>query len=207
MAPLMTAGKHLILRVAAMLAVFGSATAIAARIDDATLAAHQVAMSLFLLLALVLDAFAVPAHTLVAEEQGKGDAGDTPFVARRSVRLSVITGVGLGIVLASTSWLLPRIFSDDPAVVERASSALLWLALIVVPGAIAFAYDGILIGAGDYRFLGLAAVAYLIAVAPLGVVTILAPDLGIAGIWAGLLVWMILRAVVNARRTRHVLAG
>ena len=207
MAPLMTAGKHLILRVAAMLAVFGSATAIAARIDDATLAAHQVAMSLFLLLALVLDAFAVPAHTLVAEEQGKGEAGDAPFVARRSVRLSVITGVGLGVVLASTSWLLPRIFSDDPAVVDRASSALLWLALIVVPGAIAFAYDGILIGAGDYRFLGLAAVAYLIAVAPLGVVTILAPDLGIAGIWAGLLVWMILRAVVNARRTRHVLAG
>ena len=207
MAPLMTAGKHLILRVAAMLAVFGGATAIAARIDDTTLAAHQVAMSMFLLLALVLDAFAVPAHTLVAEEQGKGDDGDAPFVARRSVRLSVIAGVGLGVVLAFTSWLLPRVFSDDPAVVERATVALLWLALIVVPGAVAFAYDGILIGAGDYRFLGLAAVAYLIAVAPLGVLTLLTPDLGITGIWASLFVWMILRAVVNARRTRHVLAG
>ena len=206
MAPLMSAGKHLILRVAAMLAVFGGATAIAARIDDVTLAAHQVAMSLFLLLALLLDSFAVPAHTLVAEEQGKGAAGDARFVARRSVRLSVIAGVGLGALLASTAWLIPRAFSDDPAVVDRASSALLWLAVIVVPGAIAFAHDGILIGAGDYRFIGLAAVAYLIAVAPIGVVTLLAPQLGIAGIWAGLLVWMLLRAVVSALRTPRVLA-
>lgn len=207
MAPLVTAGRHLVLRVAAMLAVFGGATAIAARVDDATLAAHQIAMSLFLLLALVLDAFAVPAHTLVAEEQGKGDVGDAQFVARRSIRLSVIAGIGLGIVVASTSWLLPRLFTEDPAVVERATGALLWLAVAVVPGAIAFAHDGILIGAGDYRFLGLAAVGYLIAVTPFGVATVLRPELGIAGIWSGLLAWMILRATVNDRRTRHVLAS
>jgi len=206
MAPLMTAGRHLILRVAAMLAVFGGATAIAARIDEATLAAHQIAMSLFLLLALVLDAFAVPAHTLVAEEQGKGPGGDAGFVARRSVRLAVIAGVGLGVVVASTSWLLPRAFSDDPAVVERATGALLWLAIAVVPGAVAFAYDGILIGAGDYRFLGRAAVGYLVAVVPFGLVTIVRPSLGIAGIWSGLVVWMVLRAVVGDRRAKRVLA-
>lgn len=205
-APLMTAGKHLILRVAAMLAVFGGATALAARIDDATLAAHQVAMSLFLLLALMLDAFAVPAHTLVAEEQGKAERGDAAFVARRSVRLSVVTGIGLGMLVAATSSVLPRIFSDDPAVVDRAGGALLWLALLLVPGAVAFAYDGILIGAGDYRFLGLAAVGYLVAVSPIAVVTLLEPELGIDGIWAGLLVWMVLRAIVNGRRSRRVLA-
>src|SRR5690606_31694574 len=89
---------------------------------------------------------------------------------------------------------------------DRAGDALLWLALIVVPGAIAFAHDGILIGAGDYRFLGLAAVGYLLAVTPLGIVTLLRPSFGIAGIWSGLLVWMVLRAIVNDRRTRRVLA-
>ena len=45
---------------------------------------------------------------------------------------------------------------------------------------IAFAYDGVLIGAGDYRFLGLAALAYLVAVAPIGAV-VLAADAGIGG--------------------------
>ena len=207
MAPLMTAGRHLVVRVGAMLAVFGGATAIAARLDDATLAAHQVVMSLFLLLALVLDAFAVPAHTLVAEEQGKGNRGDAMFVARRSVRLSVIASVGLGLVIAATSPILPRVFSDDAEVIDRATIGLLWLAALIIPGAIAFAHDGILIGAGDYRFLGLAAIGYLVAVVPIGIVTLATPELGIAGIWAGLLVWMVLRAIVNDRRTRHVLTA
>jgi Na+-driven multidrug efflux pump len=30
-------------------------------------------------------------------------------------------------------------------------------------------------------------------------------DLGITGIWAAFTVWMILRAVVNHRRTNHIL--
>ena len=41
---------------------------------------------------------------------------------------------------------------------------------MMVPGAIAFAYDGVLIGAGDYRFLGRAALGYLLAVSPIGVI-------------------------------------
>jgi putative MATE family efflux protein len=207
MAPLMTAGKHLVLRVGAMLAVFAGATAIAARIDDETLAAHQIVNSLFIFLALVLDAFAVPAHTLVAEEEGRGDLRAARFVARRSVRLSVVLSVGLGLVIAATSPLLPWVFTDDGDVAQSATIGLLWLAVIVVPGAVAFAHDGILIGAGDYRFLGLAAVGYLIAVTPIAIFTLLTPELGISGIWGGLLVWMILRAIVNDRRTRHVLAG
>ena len=70
---------------------------------------------------------------------------------------------------------------------ERATPALLWLAVMLVPAAIAFAYDGVLIGAGDYRFLGLAALGYLAAVAPIGAVMLLYPR-GIGGIWAGLAV-------------------
>lgn len=204
MAPLLSAGKHLVLRVGSMLAVFGGATAVAARVDDATLAAHQIVMSVFLLLALALDAFAVPAHTLVAEQQGRGD-GDPLAVARRSVRLSVIAGVGLAIIVASTAWIFPLVFSDDAAVVARATSGLLWLAALLVPGAVAFAHDGILIGAGDYRFLGMVALAYLVAVAPIGVLTLAYPEWGIAGIWGGLLVWMTMRALVNDRRTARVL--
>ena len=207
MAPLMSAGKHLLLRVGSMLAVFAGATTIAARIDDETLAAHQIVNSMFIFLALVLDAFAVPAHTLVAEEEGRGDMAGARFVARRSVTLSMIVGVGLGVLIAALSPLIPRIFSDDADVTGTATVGLLWLAVMMIPGAVAFAHDGILIGAGDYRFLGLAALGYLVAVTPIAVFTLLTPSLGISGIWGGLLLWMILRAVVNDRRTRHVLAA
>ena len=71
MKPLLSAGRHLLLRVGSMLAVFSGSTAIAARIDDATLAAHQITLTMFFFLALSLDALAVPAQTLVAEELGQ----------------------------------------------------------------------------------------------------------------------------------------
>ena len=208
MAPLLTAGRHLLLRVGSMLAVFTGATAIAARVDDATLAAHQIAMTMFLFLALVLDALAIPAQTLVAEELGRRhDDGSNGAleIARRVVRLSVIAAGAIAVVIALTSPVLPHAFSDDPAVVTRATSALLLLALLLLPGAVAFADDGVLIGAGDYRFLGVAAFGYLLAVAPIAVVVLATPSLGIAGIWIGLVVWMVLRAVVNTMRVRRVL--
>jgi putative MATE family efflux protein len=204
MAPLLTAGRHLLLRVGSMLAVFTGATAIAARIDAATLAAHQVAMTMFLFLALVLDALAIPAQTLIAEQLGHTGSGAAD-IARRVVRLSLVAGGAISLVVAVTSPLLPHVFTDDPAVVSRATSALLFLAVLVLPGAVAFADDGVLIGAGDYRFLGVAAFGYLAAVAPIAVAVLAVPSLGIAGIWSGLVVWMALRAVVNTLRVRQVL--
>ena len=205
MAPLLTAGRHLLLRVGSMLAVFTGATAIAARIDDATLAAHQIAMTMFIFLALVLDALAVPAQTLVAEGLGRADS-DGAGIAARVVRLSLIAGAVLGALVAVSSPLLPRVFSSDPAVVDRATVALLFLAVMLLPGAAAFAYDGVLIGAADYRFLGQAALGYLLAVIPLAVVLIANPKLGITGIWASLTAWMVLRAIVNRGRRAAVLA-
>ena len=82
----------------------------------------------------------------------------------------------------------------------------MWLRRRADPGAVAFAYDGVLIGAADYRFLGRAAFLYLLVVIPIGAVTLIYPQLGIAGIWGGLLVWMVIRAVANHIRTQHVLA-
>ncbi len=205
--PLMSAGRHLLLRVGSMLAVFGGSTAVAARIDEPTLAAHQVVMSIFMFLALTLDALAVPAQTIVAEELGRGDRPTAAHVARRAVRLSVFTGGLLCIVVAALAPVLPGLFSQDAAVADRATGAMWWLALMLVPGAIAFAHDGILIGAGDYRFLGRAALGYLLAVLPIAVVTLLRPSFGIAGIWGGLLIWMLIRAVVNDRRTNALLNG
>ena len=42
---------------------------------------------------------------------------------------------------------------------------------------------------------------------PIAAAVLAVPSLGIVGIWTGLLVWMILRATVNLRRTRFVLGS
>jgi putative MATE family efflux protein len=204
MRPLLTAGRHLLLRVGSMLAVTSAMTAIAARTDDATLAAHQIGASLFLFLALGLDALAIPAQTLVAEELGHGSVAAAAELSHRCVRLSAIAGIILATALTVLAPILPHAFSDDPAVLSRATAVVLWLALALLPGSIAFAYDGVLIGAGDYRFLGLAALGYLVAVSPLGVLTLVA-GLGIAGIWGTYALWMLLRALCNHWRADRLL--
>ena len=207
MAPLMTAGRHLLLRVGSMLVITSGSAAVAARIDAPTLAAHQIGMSLFFFIALSLDALAIPAQTLVAEDLGRGDRAGAAHVARRAVLMSVVGGVVLGVATAALAPVLPHVFTNDGPVLERATSAVLWLALLMVPAAVAFAYDGVLIGAADYRFLGRAAFGYTIAVLPLAVIVLRWPEVGLAGIWAGVALWMVLRATVNHLRTRHVLGS
>ena len=103
--------------------------------------------------------------------------------------------------------LIARAFTDESDVLSRATAGLWILAAVLVPGSLAFATDGSLIGAGDYRFLGRAALGYLLAVVPIAAVVLAVPSLGIVGIWGGLLVWMTLRATVNHRRARYVLGG
>lgn len=204
MGPLLSAGRHLLLRVAAMLVVFTGATSLAARVDDATLAAHSIAVTMFLFLALTLDALAVPAQTLVAEEIGRG-GGAAAEVNRRAVRLSLMVGLGLAVLLAATAPLMARIFTDESDVISRATAALWFLAAVLVPGSLAFATDGSLIGAGDYAFLGRAALGYMVAVIPIAVAVVAVPEFGIVGIWTGLLMWMTLRSLVNFRRSRRIL--
>jgi len=206
MAPLLSAGRHLLLRVGSMLMVFTGATSIAARVDDATLAAHSITVTMFLFLALTLDALAIPAQTLVAEELGQGGSG-AAVVSERAVRLSIRIGGGLAVLVALGAPLIARAFTDESDVLSRATAGLWVLAAVLVPGSLAFATDGSLIGAGDYRFLGRAALGYLLAVIPIAALVLAAPSLGIVGIWGGLLVWMMLRAAVNQRRARHVLGA
>jgi putative MATE family efflux protein len=206
MAPLLTAGKHLLLRVGSMMVVISGATAVAARTDEPTLAAHQIGASLLLFLSLALDALAIPAQTLVADELGRHSLSGAAELSRRASWLSVVVAGVLAVVLAAVAPVLPHAFSADAAVIERATSIVWWLAVMLVPAAIAFAYDGVLIGAADYRFLGLAALGYLAAMIPVAAV-VLAAQWGVAGIWGGLTAWMVLRAAVNHARQRRVLSA
>ena len=188
-----------------MLAVFAGATTVAARIDEPTLAAHQIVMSMFLFLALALDALAVPAQTIVAEELGRDDRRDgAPRSPRGPRDCRCSPARRCAVLLAVLAPLLPHLFTDDRRVISRAVAALWWLAVMLLPGAVAFAYDGVLIGAGDYRFLGRAA-SYLVAVLPIGAVTLLVPRARHRRHLGRSAVWMALRAVVNHLRTQRVL--
>lgn len=205
--PLVINGLHIGLRSVAMYTVWNVTTIIAAHLDEPTLAANQVANQLFFFLALVLDALAVPLHSLVAEELGAGNPADATRVGRVSTRLSVWAGGALGLMLAAAAPFIPGVFSGDPEVRTRLMGALLVLAVMQIPGAIAFALDGALIGANDMPWLGRQAVRNLAAFVPLAAATLVWPWLGLAGLWGAQLCWMTTRATVNTVRWRRLSAG
>ena len=182
---LMRVGLEIAVRTTALLGAFLVASAVLARVGEAPLAAHQIAFQLFVFLALVLDALAIAAQVLVGRSLGAGDAAGARAAAGRTILWSVVLGAAFGVALLALGDTLIRVFTPDAAVVAQAHE-IWWLfaALMPVNGAV-FALDGILIGAGDTRFLMwgmLAAAAVYVPVALLA----LANDWGILGVWCGL---------------------
>lgn len=204
MQPVLASGVHYAVRSLAMYAVWNSATFVAARTDTPTLAAHQVLTQLFMFLALALDALAIPAQSLVAGALGGERRDEAREVGDVCTRLSLWCAAGLAVLLAAATPFAPALFTDDGAVRSRLIAGLLILAVMQFPGAVAFALDGALIGAQDERWLGRQAVRNLIGIAPLLVVTLVWPQVGLAGLWGAQCAWMIMRAWVNHRRWRHL---
>jgi putative MATE family efflux protein len=182
---LMRIGGEIAVRTTALLGSFLVASAVLARIGAASLGAHQIAFQLFVFLALVLDAIAIAAQVMVGRMLGAGDAAGARAAAMRMIGWAVVAGTAFGLVLLALGDVLPRAFTSDDAVVARAHEIWpLFAAMMPANGAV-FALDGILIGAGDTRFLMwgmLAAAAVYVPVALLA----LAQDWGIVGVWAGL---------------------
>jgi putative MATE family efflux protein len=131
------------------------------------IATHQLAMTLWLFLAFVLDAIAIAAQAITGRQLGAGDVAATRAVTRRMVGWGVASGVVTGVALAAASPLLGVLFTTDDAV-RRALVPVLLVAAVAQPVAgVVFVLDGVLIGAGDGTYLAWAGLAVLGGYAPL----------------------------------------
>ncbi len=189
------AGVALFFRTAALRGSFTLATAVAARIGTADLAAHQIAFELMYLLALALDAVAIAGQAMTGRFLGAGDAEAARSAGRRMIEWSVAAGVLAGLGLAALSQVLPEVFSDDPDVLALAGFLILCVAALPPLNGLVFALDGILIGAGDMAFLAKAMVAAFLVFAP-AAVAVLVLDLGIGWVWASLGLLFLARGTV-----------
>jgi Na+-driven multidrug efflux pump len=154
-------------------------------VGAASLGAHQIAFQLFVFLALVLDALAIAAQVIVGRSLGAGDVAAARAAALRVIGWSVLVGTLFGAVLAGLAGVIPGLFTPDALVRERAGE-IWWIFVAMMPanGAV-FALDGILIGAGDTRFLMWAMLAAAAVYIPMALLA-LHQGWGITGVWAGL---------------------
>jgi len=178
---LLVVGRDLFLRTGSLLAALAVATAVASRLGTVPLGAHQIAFQLWNFLTLSLDAVAIAAQAMVGKLLGAGDAAAARCASRRMVEWGVLAGVVLGAAVVLLRPVLVPLFSDDPAVVDL-TRRVLWVVAALQPlNAVVFVLDGVLIGAGDLRFLAGAMVAAFVVFLPAAV---------LAGALGGSLLWL-----------------
>lgn len=142
--------------------------------DDADLATHQLAMTIWTFLAFVLDAIAIAAQAITGRFLGAGDVEGTRHITRRMIRWGIMSGVATGLGLAAASPWLGHLFTGDDRVVGQLTGVLLVASAAQPLAGVVFVLDGVLIGAGDGRFLAWAGAVVLAVFAP---VALLAPTL------------------------------
>jgi putative MATE family efflux protein len=202
---LVSIGAQLVVRTAALLGCFVLATAVCAHIGAPTVAAHQIAFQLFGFLALLLDAIAIAGQVIVGRALGAGDADAAYSAARRMLEWSLAAGLVIGGAFLALVDVVPHAFTSDPNVIDQAQDLWPLFCAMWPVAAVVFALDGILIGAGDTRYLAAAMVVAFIAFAPI----VLTADT-VAVVWVALDVLMLVRlATLGARfaRRRWALVG
>jgi putative MATE family efflux protein len=191
--PLLRIGRDIFVRTTALYASFVVASAVLARIGTASLAAHQIAFQLWTFLALVLDSVAIAGQVIVGRTLGAGDVEAAVGASRRMIGWSVALGAALGVVMLALTWTLPHAFTDDSAVIDRAQAVWPLFALMQPLAGLVFALDGILIGAGDTRYLMWSMLAAGVGVYVPIALAALEFGWGIVGVWCGLIALLVAR--------------
>ncbi|MFD0143402.1 MULTISPECIES: MATE family efflux transporter [unclassified Streptomyces] len=203
------AGAPLLVRTLSLRAVLLIATAVAARMGDAEVAAHQIILSLWSLMAFALDAIAIAGQAIIGRYLGADDADGARQVCRRMVQWGVVSGVVLGALLILARPLFIPLFTGDTTVQDTLLPALLVVAVSQPIAGVVFVLDGVLMGAGDGPYLAWAMLLTLAVFAP---VALLVPALGggLTALWWAMTLMMTVRMLtlwLRSRSGRWIVTG
>ncbi|ATL29051.1 MATE family efflux transporter [Streptomyces formicae] len=203
------AGAPLLVRTLSLRAILMIATAVAARLGDADVAAHQIVLSLWSLLAFALDAIAIAGQAIIGRYLGADDADGARAVCRRMVQWGIASGIVLGLLVVLARPVLIPLFTGDAAVEDAALPALVVIALAQPICGIVFVLDGVLMGAGDGPYLAWAMIATLAVFTP---VALLVPTFGggLTALWGAMTLMMTVRMLtlwLRSRSGRWIVTG
>lgn len=161
------AGGWMLLRTVTLRVALVATIIAATGLGTVTLASTQVIFQLTFLFALALDAFAIAAQAMIGFDLGAGTPGEVRATVRRLIVWGVGSGLAFGVVLAVAAPWLGFVFSSDAAVTSAVPAGA-WVVAATQPlAALVFVLDGVLIGAGDGRYLAIAGVVNLAVYLPL----------------------------------------
>ncbi|MFC0582535.1 MATE family efflux transporter [Micrococcoides hystricis] len=200
-------GSWLMLRTASMRVAFLITVWVATDLGDTILAAHQLIMTVYSTLAFVLDALAIAAQAMIGKELGAGRLNVASTLNKTMMRWGIYFGIATGLILGLLAPLIAPLFSPDQGV-QEAFTVGMWVLAVSQPVAgLVFVLDGVLIGAGDARYLALAGVINLAIYVPALVAVVASRPEGLAAIvwlWVAFgIVYLGARAATLAWRVRN----
>ncbi|MDZ8172947.1 MATE family efflux transporter [Microbacterium xanthum] len=175
-------GGWLFLRTVALRAALLATVAVATTLGTDELAGWQVAFTIFSTAAFALDALAIAAQALIGKGLGAGDEHTVRRVLQRTLAWGVAFGVLVGLVIGGLSGVIGLVFTGDPALAALIQPALIVLAVAQPVAGAVFVLDGVLMGAGDARYLAIAGGLTLVPYLPVLIVLSILPLGGAAGL-------------------------
>lgn len=182
----------------------------AAAMGPAVLAGYQIVNATWNFAANALDSVAIAGQTLVGSELGAREYDKARQLTQQTARAGLVLGIFVGVLFALLGLVAGQLFSPNPTIQALASAGMITAGIVMPLQGWMWALDGILIGAGDFRYLALT--CSLAALAHVGVTIVLvfvaAPLLPndftrIAAIWLVMgLVLMGGRALGNGLRAK-----
>ncbi|WP_317451111.1 MATE family efflux transporter [Microcella alkalica] len=206
----LSAGSWLLLRTLSLRVALVVTVVAATQLGTVELAATHVWFAVYSLLALALDALAIAGQALIGHGLGAADVARVHALTRRLVGWGVVVGAALTVVVVALAVPLSLVVTSDERVRDALPGALLILALGLPLAGLVFVLDGVLIGAGDGRYLALTGILNLLAyLAALALVA--ATGAGLAALLGAFtFVYLGARAVtlgLRARGTAWVVTG
>lgn len=195
------AGANLLIRTASLRVVLIVSTAVAARMGDAQIAAHQIAYNVWMFTTFALDAIAIAGQAITGRHLGAGDAEATRAATRRMIAWGIGCGLLFALLVFAVRPWLPGLFGADHTVSTELEAALIVVALLEPIAGYVYVVDGVLIGAGDMRFLALAGLVQTAIFLPAAWL-VSTHGGGLVALWLAIGVWMIARLVTLGLRAR-----
>ena len=159
-------GGWLFLRTLSLRVALVATVLVATTLGTTELAAWHIVFTIFSLLALALDALAIAGQALIGHDLGRGNVPEVRRVTNRLVSWGFLSGGVLAIAMGSLTPLVPLVMTSDSAVRAAVWPVLIILALSLPLSGFVFVLDGILIGAGDGKYLALTGLLNVAAFAP-----------------------------------------
>ena len=194
---MLAVNRDIMIRTAALIGAFLFFAAQGARAGDDTLAANAVLNNFILIGSFFLDGFATAAEQLCGRSVGARDRIGFARTMRLVLAWGFAFGVGVTLILALAGGPLIDLITTSPQV-RIAAREFMWLAALApVCGVMAYAFDGIYIGAtwaAAMRNLMVASFVIYLAV------WWLLQPFGNHGLWLALLAFLMARGLLQALR-------